>query len=405
MPTSFESVNPQIGWTIFILAFVVTGVTQSHFLWVTQSLGGDFAVDVWNPTHALVHGINPFIPSRLYEARYSQSPAAMYTPDTYVILAPAIFVPVRLGAVVFFSAMLACTWATVLVVIRPWTTRRIILGALLGTAILFSLPSEDSLSFGQPTALLAFGVALTIRASIRRDTGWIAVIGVTLALLKVQTGVPIVLVLLAVGTYSVVIRAIGLTLLLSSPGIIAELRAAHGLSGLIRTSRMNLQYLNEMNATFTLRIRVDLAGTVYRLDHYDITILQLVLGLVLAILAVVIIRHVGPGLWMWPFISSFLTLVLYHQEYDVLVPLLCFIPILLEGHSRIEERWLCLSLIMIDLACRPTFIPHWLKILKVQNASFSDGVSTITTLILLAIAILATTGAWLGVGPSSREHA
>ena len=302
-------------------------------------------------------------------------------------MAPAAFVPVKAGAVVFFGAMLACTWATVLLVIRPWTTGRMIAGALLGAVVLYSLPSEDGLSIGQPTALLALGVALAIRAIIRSETGWIAVIGVTITLLKLQTtsgrGDPS-------GNWDLQGRnprdcADTIT---EPPWPDRRSEAAHGVLPLIRSWRTNLHYFNTLNSTLTLRIRVDLAGTAHRLTHYDITILEFVFAAAFGIAAVLLIRRVGPGLWMWPFISSFLTIAIYHQQYDVLVPLLCFIPIILEQDYRFEVRLICIAMLLVDLACRPNFLPHWQELFRVSNASAIGGISTLTTFILLAIVIL-----------------
>jgi hypothetical protein len=396
IPVAFGLMRPRIAWIIFCLTVLATAVAKSHFLWATQSLGQDFMISVWNPTHALLHGLNPFVANHPYEAayKYGRSTASLYTPDIYLVMAPAVFVPLRAGAVIYFIAMLAFTWGTILVVIRPWTSSRIIAGALFGAVILFSLPSEEGLSAGQPTALLAFGVALAIRSAIRGEAGWIAVVGVTIALMKIQTGLPIVLLFLAMGTYWVVIRAVALTLVLSLPGLIAEVRAAHGVLGLIRSWGTNLHY---PDATLALGIRVDLAGTVYRLDHYNATVLQGLFGVVLSVLAVLLIRRVRPGLWMWPLVGSFLTLVVYHQEYDVLILLLCFVPIILEPNYYLEVRMACLGMMVIDLACRPTFIPFWLKVLNVRYVSFPGGISTLTTFLLLAIAILVSMrilGAW-----------
>jgi hypothetical protein len=362
---------------------VATGVIKSHFLWApTQGLGADFTLSVWGPVHALVHGIDPFLLKSSYETRYHY-PAALYTPDIYLIMAPAVFVPVRAGAVILFSAMLALTWGTVLVVIRPWTTGRLVAGALLGALVLFSLSSELGLSEGQPTALLAFGIALAIRAAIRGDTGWIAVIGVAIALFKVQTGLPIILVLLAMGAYVVVVRSIVLTLLLSLPGLIAEVIAAHGIFGLLRSWRTNLQFFNSLNSTASVSIRLDLAGTVYRLDHYDVIILQAIFLILLSVLALTVIRHLEPECWMWPFVGSFIVLVLYHQQYDLLIALLCFVPILLEPHSYLDVRLISFGLLVVDLVFRPAF-------------AFYGGISTLTTFGLLAILLLVAARALAG---------
>jgi len=355
-----------------------------------SALEGDFRASIWAPAHGLLHGLNPFVANHLYETRYRTPAAALYTPDTYLVMAPASFVPFTAGAILFFLAMLGFTWGTVLVVIRPWTTDRLIAGAFFGAVVLYSLPSEYSLSFGQPTALLAFGVALTTRAAIRRDTSWVAVIGLTIALLKVQTGLPVVLLLLAMSMYKVVVRAIALTLVLSLPGLIAEVRAAHGVSEVITTWRTNLRFLNTLNSTVNLRLRVDLAGTAFRLSHYDITVLSLLFGIALSVFAVIVVRRFAAGLWMWPFISTFLTLVLYHQQYDVHVPLLCFLPIVLEFEYH-REVWLaCAGLLLVDLVCRPGFATHWVSLLETTPGTFFGGISTLTTFVLLVLTVLIT---------------
>jgi hypothetical protein len=386
----FAAAPPQLGWVIFVLAAVVTGLLKTDFLWTWTnrvSLGGDFASNIWGPAHGLLHGFNPFIPDHVYQTQYQTTTGAMYTPDVYLLAAPASFAPFRAGAIVFFSAMVIITWCVVLVLIRPWTTSRMIAGAVLGAVVLYSLPSEYSLLLGQPTALLGLGVALTIRAVVKEQMGWLAVVGVSLALLKVQTGLPIVLVLLALGAFWVVVRAIALTLLLSLPALIAEVGVAHGIAGLFRTWRTNLDFLNSVNATSTLANRVDLAGTVFRLGVVNINVVQLVSAVALSAVAVFVVRRVRPGLWMWPFVASYLLLVLYHQQYDVLLVLLCFVPVLLAPRYDLKVRLLCLSLLLVEFACRSGFIISRISPTKLQQ--FYSDTSSLTTFVVLAIFILA----------------
>jgi hypothetical protein len=364
---------------------VVTVTVKTHFIWAgnlqSSVLEGDFRDAIWGPAHGLIHGLNPFISDQVYQTQYGTPTAALYTPDIYLAMAPAALVPFTAGAIIFFIAMLVSTWATVLVVIRPWSADRLIMGALFGALVMFSLPSEYGLAFGQPAALLAFGAALTIRAAVKGDTGVTAVIGVTIVLLKVQTGLPIVLVLLAMAMYRVVTRAVALTLVLSIPGLIAEVRAAHGILGVLRTWRTNLHFYT-LNST-AMRMRVDLAGTGYRLSNYDITVLSFLFGIAISVIVVLVIRRLEPGLWMWPFISSFLTLALYHQQYDVLIPLLCFLPIMLEFHYDFRVWLTCFSILLVDLLCRPSFAAHWINLLNVTPATFIGALSTFTTFALL----------------------
>lgn len=229
------------------LAAVALGVTAHRSHWIAgylerlgtdriasgvNGLGRDYAFNVWIPTHALWHGLDPYDPAKttVRERWHANLPAGLYTPSILLLLSPLALLPLPDAAEVMNALNVLLIWLALLVLIPPRTPRSCALVAVLGVVTVNGYAGESGLLYGQPIGIYLLGIALLARAILEDRWDAAAVVGAVLLMTKAQYAVAGIVLLLALRRLRVVAVAAAATLLLSLPFGALFLDAAGGVS-------------------------------------------------------------------------------------------------------------------------------------------------------------------------------
>jgi hypothetical protein len=200
----------------------VVATTSALVLGFYDYDGHDFIDNVWAPTRALVEGLNPYDPDAIDYFRRYRVPvvAALYTPGSLFMFAPAALLPPASVATVIAAASVAMMWFGVLLLIPPRSARHCVVAAIAGALVLLSSSADHTIELGQLSAFAFAGLALVV-ASLRRDRAavWLPALGTYLIALKPQSGIPMLIALALLRRWSVLLRSLLLIAATSLPAM------------------------------------------------------------------------------------------------------------------------------------------------------------------------------------------
>ena len=227
----------------------------------------------------------------------------LYTPHHLLLQLPVAALSYRPALLVF--ALVTIGWLVALAVLAARTAE--LPGGALGAAalavvLLVSQVGKSAVDIGQINPLVGLGAALALTQAGRRDR-W-AALGLALAWIKPQYGIPLSLLLLARGLWRPVVTGTVGALLASLP-ILAVLLSRTGVAGFVADVRANLDYASAVPysaVTAPDGARVDLAAVLARLAGWTeptpaATLLQVVVPVVvLGTAGWLLARHRGRAL-------------------------------------------------------------------------------------------------------------
>jgi hypothetical protein len=201
----------------------------------------DFRDTVYWPVRDLASGHDPYDPHGYLDRRPVAQELDLYAPGQLLVHAPFAAAPFETAEWLWFAFTVALVVAFGAVVLRA--ARLPVLPAtvaLVGAVLLVTEPGQASVYLGQldPETILGCGLAL-VWARSRPN---VAALGLALSLTKPQFGVPLGLLLLALGLRRTVLRGVAIATAVSLPVVVLLVRAAGGVSGFVDHIRANVDY-------------------------------------------------------------------------------------------------------------------------------------------------------------------
>jgi hypothetical protein len=356
---------------LWVAALVFAALRIAHLLQTAIVPG----VPWQNPQHNLVDyrdlivvpgqwifaGGNPYDPAPYLAAHPWVQEFDPYAPAWLLLAVAMAWLPYLLGAAihqVLFTAVTAvflwilCRWA-----LPRWADVAVPVGLLWLQVWYFSSAGIEN----GGTVLGCLGAMLVVRAICRRlpsvtgtqadpsvDIG--CAIGIGLALIKPQFGIPLVVFALAAGRWRETVRGIIGVALASIPIVVALSISSGGFFAFFQSVLRNVAYANSPNATtglFLAQSRVDLVGLVARhgLEAYA-GLLTLGAFLVFLALTVVVIRRSDDPLFVSAAICLAVVLSIVHFPYDLMilvVPVVVGLGRVLDGVALGWTGWFVLA--------------------------------------------------------------
>jgi len=232
----------------------------------TLTAGQDFRDATYFPLRELLRGGNPYRPSTMFEHWPVHQELDLYTPHHLLLQLPLAALAYRPALLVF--SVVTIGWLVALAVLAARTAALpggALGAAALAVALLVSQLGKSAVDIGQINPLVGLGAALALTQAGRRDR-W-AALGLALAWVKPQYGIPLSLLLLARGLWRPVLTGT-LGALLASLPVLAVLLSRTGFAGFVADVRANLDYANSVPysaLTAPDGARVDLAAVLVRL--------------------------------------------------------------------------------------------------------------------------------------------
>ena len=282
---------------------------------LVRNVGEDFANNTWRAVRGLLTGRNVYATGAHIAGMDPLGPVAEHVPASLTWQAPFAVLPLRPALVAFTFASIAAIWAAVFVLARPRTPRAVLLVACCGAFAIVTGTGQWTLLLGQPTCFMVLGLALVVRAR----SAWIAALGFLLAASTFQTGVPLALALIALGSWPVVWRGAALVAVLSIPPVVLGVSAAGGALPFARTFTSGV-------GTFAVETshRIDLGALLHRAGIHS-TQVQIAVGLAVLACALAVLARLPPSirrLDQAPVLNLVVAATLlctYHEPYDMLL--------------------------------------------------------------------------------------
>jgi len=283
----------------------------------------DFRDTVYYPPRAFLDGVNPYDPHPYLERYPAWVHFGPYAPATLLLYSPLALLDVRVAEAVFFLAnvgLAVVLAATILASCGVATTLERVLG--LATLLVLGHPGHSTLFLGQCTFWVSIAALLALHWSERRP--WRAALAFGVAMLKPTYGVPLGLMMLALGEWRPVIAGGLLTGLVSAVAL-ARLALASNVATTMQ------RYAGSVGHTLALDVnrsdtslRIDAAGLVERATGIDASGIGGLVATIAVLLAgaVAIRRAARPdgGVHLVRAIACLTMLACtYHQGYDTLV--------------------------------------------------------------------------------------
>jgi hypothetical protein len=201
----------------------------------------DFRDTVYWPVRDVASGHDPYDP----HGNLARNPVAqeldLYAPAHLAIHAPFAAPPYRLAQGLWFGFVVALVVAFGAVVLRALRLPVLVSTvAGLGAALLLTEPGQAAVYVGQVDPETVLGCAVVL-VWARTRPGWAAV-GMALAMVKPQFGIPLGVLLLARGVRGAVLRGVGLAFAVSLPVLVLLVRAAGGVGGFADDLRANVEF-------------------------------------------------------------------------------------------------------------------------------------------------------------------
>ncbi|HUK73424.1 MAG TPA: glycosyltransferase family 87 protein [Streptosporangiaceae bacterium] len=317
------------------------GAYQSHAYapngpWIMQ----DFRDTVWLPIHYLWYGGNPYETSAyLRWAPANASGFFLYTPAIMTLMMPlaALKWSVAASAWTIFDLLIAfwIAWYSVQLANLP---KRVDAACAIAALLLLWLPTQLAFQTGNPS-MLVIGAAVFVLGRRRND--WLTAVGLAVCMLKVQFGVPMIVLLLAIRLWRPVLRAVGIVVLLSLPTTVLAVRNAGSVSAFWHSLVTNLDAQRASaygNLTTPGAYRWDLAGIIGRLTGINLRMdVQILLVSVILIIGswnfgrAVSSRHEDLTFAIG---SLTVMLCLFHNRYDFVI---CFPAAIMLAQGSIRD--------------------------------------------------------------------
>jgi Glycosyltransferase family 87 len=303
-------------------------VDQSHVYapdgpWIMQ----DFRDTVWLPIRYLWAGGNPYeAAAYLRWAPADASAFFLYTPGIMTLLAPLAALPWNLAVIVWVViGLLIVFWIGWESTRLSGLPKRADIVCAIVSVLLAWLPTQLAFQTGNPS-ILVVGAAVFVLG--RRQNDWPTAVGLTICLLKVQFGVPIVVLLLSIGLWRPVVRAIAMVVLLSLPAGLLAVVNSGSVSAFLDSLLTNLAAQHSSaygDLTTPGAYRWDLAGIIGRLTgiNFGRALQILLVGTVLIIGSWAYARALSTHRKDVALAIGSLTIILclFHNRYDFV---LCF---------------------------------------------------------------------------------
>lgn len=260
----------------------------------------DFRDTVHHPVRALWQdGVNPYDHDASLRDHPGQQPFNLYLPAWLLLTAPFGLLSYDIGKVAWVGViLLGCVALARAVLVLAAGERRWLPAFGLAGLLLLTVPGRNLMVLGQLSVVPACGVVLAATFAHRRPT--VAGIGVALALLKPQFGVPLV-VLLAVGwqAWRALIAGVGIALLASVVPLGLAVAHAGGPQQFVEDISDNASYSTEayrdLLAPEENTVRVDAAFAVLLFAGRDnATAIEALAGVVVLGAAALSLRRLAP---------------------------------------------------------------------------------------------------------------
>ena len=369
----------------------------------------DFRTVVYYPAKAFADGINPY-QTETYQSRYpAPLPFRGYPPAVLALSQPFAWLSLKqamaaqAGLTLVLAALLA--WACLrLVAVRATFTA---VTGLLGVMLL-SRPGHWTLLLGQLTVVMVLAVYAAL-ALPKRRAGW-AGAALAVTMLKPTFGIPLMLLLLALGRWKAVVVGGGITALLNLPVLVILAERSGGYREAISLMAMGGRGVDSSDITLHAgAFRIDLIAMLTRFAGQQLgTVLAfLIFGCVLGCAAYAIRRrlgasHEGPldplsvGL-----ASTAILACVYHVGYDSLLlvwPATALaVAVFRAGSATVRERIQLVLFLVLAL--------NYVSTLTVLEAIGFDSPLALPLVSInsMALAGLFTTYVWAILAPSPQR--
>lgn len=280
---------------------------------MAEGAAGDFRDATYFPARALLDGTNPYDPAAYlgfdpaigqYFPTYSPHHLLLHLPLTALSLNAAIGV----YAAITLLLTLALAWVG-LGLAGVGRSAPVVIGT---TALLLaSNAGRANFVDLQPTILIVLGAYLALSP---RHRPWLRGIGVALAFLKPQFGLPLVIILFLTGRAGPAWRGVVIAGVASAPIVARLVAIENGIGGVIEAFGDNLEFGSGNESSF---LQIDLT----RSFGVGSLTAALIVAAVVVTAAVLVLRST-PGLTSPTGLTitiSAILLVLFHVNYDLLL--------------------------------------------------------------------------------------
>ncbi len=381
---------------LWVLAAVAVTVTFASWLtdltapgmpWQQPRSMADFRDTIWGPGSYLLDGGNPYDPDRYLALHPWAQEFDPYAPAWLLLSATLSLLPfeVAAGAYLVLGAVLAVAMLRVLFSWAAPDLTRVGVPAGLLFLTIWS-PGRYALENGG-TLLVFFGWVLTMRfligdditvrsASLRPTTwcaggDWLGAVGLALALLKPQFGLPLVVVMLAMRRWGAVWRGVAVLTVASVPVVVACSVSSGGFGAFLDSISRLVAYANSPDASTGLTSpnngRTDLLGLLARFGgHIPPAWASLVVAALTAVFAAFVMARCADPVTATAGVGSATLLGLVHQPYDAVILLVPAVLGLgrLATHGRFARPdlavWLLTLVPVVHLHRVSTLLP-WLS--------------------------------------------
>ena len=346
--------HPAAPWSCWVLAVVaLTALAVSRWADLMPVAGdwhdarglADYRDTIWLPGQYLLAGHNPYDPAAYKAAHPYAQEFNPYAPVWLVLSVVFSLVPYEVSAALYlvFGAGLAALFVAMVVRWAAPAAAPVAVPLVLVWLTLWSPGRYHLQTGGNVLVMIGCFLVLAALARPRQDAGpdgalaqpwWLRPrnalpLGLALAMIKPQFGLPLLLVaLIARRGRAVVVGLAGLAVA-SLPAGLACVLAAGGIGPFLESILRGVSYASgpdsPTGATSAYNARIDVAGTLIRFGAEPSTVLSaLVTGILVVGTALVLLRSDRPQGRMLA-IATFTLLVIVHQPYD---SLLMAVPVL-----------------------------------------------------------------------------
>lgn len=229
----------------------------------------DFRDTVWYPVRDLLAGNNPYDLPNYLDRHPGAQPLNPYSPAYLLVTAPIAALPYLLGGLLWTVLTIACTPVLVALGLRSAGRPATPAAVLFLSALLLPLPAALlGVVQGQVAPFCAVGAILAVwfRDPDTRGARWAGAAGLAVALVKPQVGIPLVVLMLAYGSWRTVLRGTVLHAVVALPPTVLAMVAAGGPGAFVTSVLDNasqsrtLMYVTDLDKS----ARLDLAGLLGR---------------------------------------------------------------------------------------------------------------------------------------------
>ncbi len=282
----------------------------------------DFRDGFYYPMRAFLDGRNPYSPSTLARHYPTSSIFPLYSPITFTLHLPYGFMTIRTAELVHF--LLSALWilGVAFLTLRLAELRPSVAAVFaIAAVVVASRPGHSTLYTGQCAAYLVFATYAALRYA--RSRPWIAALAFAVASLKPTFGVPLAIVLLAMGAGRAVALGSMIALALAALPAWLVVQAAGGVRPFLRSIQENSEvWRNLPDASGATGVySIDAIAFVDRLWNIPPAVEVIGTLLLLGLGTYAVARTASRGaLLLAECLACFTILIsLHHQAYDAVL--------------------------------------------------------------------------------------